>query len=189
VRKYVANGGTVIMTGYSAKVDETGKWFETSLPGRLSDVFGLRTNAFYRAEQPLKVTFKGQALTGSDPYYEVLELGTAKPLATFDNTPQKSAAITVNHFGKGQAIYVATAPQAELLGPLVRSLYPALGITRGPATPSGVLAREVDGRTLYVNTTQAPITVSFDGVKTGVLSHKRYAGAIALAPYGVELVK
>jgi beta-galactosidase len=52
-----------------------------------------------------------------------------------------------------------------------------------------VLAREVDGRTLYVNTTQAPITVSFDGVKTGVLSHKRYAGAIALAPYGVELVK
>ena len=28
VRSYVANGGTVIMTGYSAKVDETGKWFE-----------------------------------------------------------------------------------------------------------------------------------------------------------------
>jgi beta-galactosidase len=189
VRQYVANGGTVIMTGYSAKVDETGKWFETSLPGRLSDVFGLRTNAFYRAEQPLKVTFKGQALTGSDPYYEVLELGTAKPLATFENTPQKSPAITVNHFGKGQAIYVATAPQAELLGPLVRSLYPALGIKRGPTTPSGVLAREVDGRTLYVNTTQAPITVPFDGVKTGVMSHKRYAGSVALAPYGVEFVK
>lgn len=189
VRKYVANGGTVIMTGYSAKVDETGKWFETSLPGRLSDVFGLRTNAFYRAEQPLKVTFGGQTLTGSDPYYEVLELGTAKPLATFSNTSQKSAAITVNQFGKGQAIYVATAPQAELLGPLVRSLYPALGIKRGPSTPPGVIAREVDGRTLYVNTTQGPITVSFDGVKTGVLSHKRYAGTVALAPYGVELVK
>jgi beta-galactosidase len=189
VRQYVANGGTVIMTGYSAKVDETGKWFETSLPGRLSDVFGLRTNAFYRADQPLKVTFEGQTLTGSDPYYEVLELGTAKPLATFESTPQKSAAITVNQFGKGQAIYVATAPQAELLGPLVRSLYPALGIKRGPSTPPGVIAREVDGRTLYVNTTQGPITVSFDGVKTGVLSHKRYAGTVALAPYGVELVK
>ena len=189
VRRYVANGGTVIMTGYSAKVDETGKWFETSLPGRLSDVFGLRTNAFYRAEHPLKVSFEGQTLTGSDPYYEVLELGTAKPLATFADTPQKGAAITVNHFGKGQAIYVATAPQAELLGPLVRSLYPALGIKRGPSAPPGVIAREVDGRTLYVNTTQTAITVSFDGVKTGVLSHKRYAGTVALAPYGVELVK
>jgi len=52
VRDYVANGGTVIMTGYSAKVDETGKWFESPLPGRLSDVFGLRTSAFYRPSNP-----------------------------------------------------------------------------------------------------------------------------------------
>lgn len=189
VRDYVAKGGTVIMTGYSAKVDETGKWFESPLPGRLSDVFGLRTNAFYRAEQPLKVTFGAQTLTGSDPYYEVLELGTAKPLATFSNTPQGGAAITINHFGKGQAIYIATAPQAELMGPLLRSLYTKLGIKPGPLTPAGVVAREVDGHTLYVNTTKAPVTVSVSGIKSGVLSHKRYTGTIALEPYGVELVQ
>ncbi|WP_242182447.1 beta-galactosidase [Sphingomonas sp. CARO-RG-8B-R24-01] len=189
VRKYVANGGTVIMTGYSAKVDETGKWFETPLPGRLGDVFGVRTNAFYRSEQPLKVSFKGQTLTGSDPYYEILEPSTATPLATFDNTPQKSPAITINHYGKGQAIYVATAPQSELLGPLVRSLYPALGIKRGPDTPAGVIARDVDGRTLYVNTTQAPVTVSFTGTKRGILSKQSHAGTLALPPYGVELVQ
>ena len=29
----------VVMTGYSAKADETGKWFETPLPGRLGDRF------------------------------------------------------------------------------------------------------------------------------------------------------
>jgi beta-galactosidase len=189
VRKYVANGGTVIMTGYSAKVDETGKWFETPLPGRLGDVFGVRTNAFYRAEQPLKVSFDGATLTGSDPYYEILEPSTATPLATFANTPQHSPAITINHYGKGQAIYVATAPQSELMGPLVRSLYAKLGITPGPKTPAGVIAREVDGRTLYVNTTQAPVSVTFGGTKRGLLSNKPYAGTLPLAPYGVEVVQ
>jgi beta-galactosidase len=189
VRNYVAKGGTVIMTGYSAKVDETAKWFDTPLPGRLTDVFGLRTNEFYRAEQPLQVTFNSQTLTGSDSYYEVLEPSTATTLATFANTPQKSPAITVNNFGKGRAIYLATAPQTEFLGPLIRSLYPSLGIKPGPVTPDGVSARAVQGRTLYVNSKNSPVTVTFDGTKTGVLTHKSYTGKVDLPAFGVELLQ
>ena len=37
------------MTAYSAKVDENNQWYDTPLPGRLTDVFGLRTNEFYNA--------------------------------------------------------------------------------------------------------------------------------------------
>jgi len=189
VRNYVAKGGTVIMTGYSAKVDETGKWFNTPLPGGLTDVFGLRTNEFYRSDQPLKFSFESQTLTGSDPYYEVLEPSTAKPLATFANTPQKSPAITVNKFGRGRAIYLATAAQPEFIGPLVRSLYQPLGIKPGPVTPDGVSARTVEGRTLYVNTKNAPVTVTFVGTKTGVLTRKSYTGRIDLPAFGVELLQ
>ncbi|WP_227698750.1 beta-galactosidase [Sphingomonas hengshuiensis] len=189
VRDYVANGGTVIMTGYSAKVDETGKWFETPLPGRLADVFGLRTNAFYRSEKPLQFTFDGAVRTGTDPYYEVLEPDTAKPLAMFANTPQPSPAITINTFGKGQAIYLATAAQAAFLDPLVRSLYATLGIARGPATPEGVVARDVDGRTLYVNTNNAPAAVAFAGARKDALTGKTHSAKIDLEPYGVALLQ
>ena len=71
-------------------------------PVRLTDVFGLRTNEFYRSEQPLQVHVPGsRLLTGSDSYYEVLEPSTATTLATFVNTPQRSAAITVNKFRQG----------------------------------------------------------------------------------------
>ncbi|MFD1950784.1 beta-galactosidase [Sphingomonas arantia] len=188
VRRYVANGGTVIMTGYSAKADETGKWFDTPLPGRLTDVFGVRTNAFYRAEQPLRVRFDGQLREGSDPYYEVLEPDTAKTLALFENTPEKSPAITVNRYGKGRAIYLATAAQPGLIGPLIRSLYPSLGITPGPKTPETVSARVVDGRTLYVNTANVPATVTIAGTAKGLLSGQRFSGTLPLAPYGVELL-
>ena len=189
VRRYVANGGTVIMTGYSAKVDETGKWFETPLPGRLTDVFGIRTNEFYRSNAPLKFTFAGEERTGSDNYYEVLEPSTAKTVATFANTPRKSPAITINRYGKGRAIYLATAAQPAFLDPLIRSLYGELGIERGPVTPPGVVARVVDGRTLYVNTKDAPVSVSFAGAKTDVLTAERHTGSVNLSPDGVALLQ
>jgi beta-galactosidase len=189
VRHYVANGGTVVMTGYSAKVDETGKWFETPLPGRLTDVFGVSTNEFYRSDVPLKVTFGGEEHIGTDNYYEVLEPSTAKPLAMFTNTPKKSPAITVNYYGKGKAIYLATAAQPAFIDPLIRSLYGEAGIERGPVTPAGVVARLVEGRTLYVNTNNALATVTVTGTKRDALTGAAYAGRIDLAPYGVALVK
>jgi len=189
VRNYVAGGGTVIMTGYSDKVDATGKWFETPLPGELTDVFGLRTNEFYRSDQQLKVSFNGKDLTGTDNYYEVLEPSTAKTLAEFRNTPQHSPAITVNRYGRGQAIYLATAPQSALIGPLIRSLYAKLGVERGPVTPDGVVARTVDGRTMYVNTKDSPVSVPFTGSRNDVLSGKNYSDVITLPAYGIALLQ
>jgi beta-galactosidase len=189
IRRYVANGGTVVMTGYSAKVDETGKWFETPLPGRLTDVFGVRTNEFYRSDQPLKVAFGGEEHVGTDNYYEILEPSTAQPLAMFTNTPKPSPAITINRYGKGQAIYLATAVQPAFIDPLIRSLYAKLGIERGPVTPSGVVARVVERRTLYVNTNNAPATVALAGTRRDVLTGATYSGRIDLAPYGVALLQ
>ncbi len=189
VRHYVENGGTVIMTGYSDKTDQHGQWFNTPLPGRLTDVFGLHTNAFYRSDKPLQMAIGGEPVTAKDGYYEVLELSTAKPLARFTNTPEKSVAVSINHYGKGHAIYVATASQASVVGPLVRTLYPELGIARGPETPAGVYARVVDGRTLYVNSTTTPKTIKIKGTRSGVLSGKHYTGSLRLDGYGVELLQ
>jgi beta-galactosidase len=189
IRRYVEAGGTVVMTAYSAKVDEQGQWFGTPLPGRLSDVFGLRTNAFYRADAPLLVAFDGKMLETTDRFYEVLEPDTAQSLANFVNTPDRSPAMTLNRFGKGTAIYLATPAQPTILRPLVRSLYARLGIERGPNTPAGVYARNVEGRTLYVNTTTEAQNIATDGTRTGLITGRRYSGTLRLEPYGVDLVQ
>jgi beta-galactosidase len=42
LRKFVGEGGTAIMTACSAKVNENNQWFDTTLPGRLIEVFGLQ---------------------------------------------------------------------------------------------------------------------------------------------------
>jgi beta-galactosidase len=189
LRAYVMGGGTVIMTAYSAKADEHAQWFETPLPGRLDDVFGVTTNAFYDSDKPLVVTVGGQAAHAKFNMYEVLAPTTAEPLARLETAPDAPVVITRNRYGKGTAIYVGLPAQASVLGPLVRSLYGTLHIGTGPATPPGVFARVVDGRTLYVNTTTEDREISIQGSKTGVITGKTYLGAVRLPPYGVDLVE
>jgi beta-galactosidase len=189
IRNYVKGGGTVIMTAFSAKVDEHNQWFNTPLPGRLSDVFGIRTSQFYRPATPPALSFGGRSLQATNSFYEVLEPRTASTLASFTGLPEPSPAITENEYGKGHAIYLATPAQTSILGPLVESLYTELKIERGPVTPPGVYARVVDGRTLYVNSTGETKTVAIDGDKRGVITNKRYKDSLTMAPYQVDLLQ
>ena len=189
IRNYVRDGGTVVMTALSAKVDENNQWFDTPLPGRLSDVFGIRTSEFYRPGNPPEFSLNGSTVKSGISFYEVLEPHTAKEMAMFTNTPEQSPAITSNEYGKGHAIYVAVPAQMSVLAPLVRSLYAKLGIERGPETPAGVYARAVEGRTLYVNTTGEEKTVPAKGRHSGIVSGAAYEGVIRLKPYDADLVE
>jgi len=187
LRKFVSDGGTVIMTAQSAKVNDSNQWHDTPLPGGLTDVFGLRTNEFYNGGA-LVTTFGDEVIKGSIGHYEVLEPSTAQALSRFTNVDGTPPAITVNNFGKGRAIYVATPAQPQIMRPLYRQLYASLGIAPGPKTPDGVYAREVEGRVLYVNTTGDAKEIPIDGAMKGVLSGKQYAGTLRLAPMGVDLL-
>ena len=189
IRDYVSAGGTVLMTAYSAKVDEHGLWFDTPLPGRLNDVFGLRTAQFYEPEVFPEFEMGGKTAKAGIKYYEVLEPRTAQALTSFSNITGNPPAVTLNKFGKGQAIYLAAPAQPSLIGPIVRSLYRSLGIQRGPETPEGVYARVVDGRTLYVNTTKSDKDISVGITAHGVLSQKSYEDKMKLGPYQSDLVE
>ena len=188
IREYVRQGGTVLMTAFSAKVDEHGQWFETPLPGRLSDVFGLKTNAFYRSEAGLKLEFGTESIATGAHHFEVLEPSTATVAARFTNTADRSPAVTINRFGKGRAIYLATESDASVMGPVLKYIYPLAGVQPGPQTPDGVYARVVDGRTLYVNTTGQEQRVALTGRKKGIISNRVYDGAIVLGPQEADLV-
>jgi len=188
LRRFVAGGGTVVITAQSAKVDDHDQWHDTPLPGGLADVFGLRTNAFYDAGA-LRTTLGGEDVQLKEGFYEVLEPSTAEVLARFSNVEGQAPAITVNRFGKGRAIYVAATAQSPLMRALYRQLYASLGVAPGPKTPEGVLARAVDGRVLYVNTTGETRVVPIEGAMKGVLSGRRWTQALRLEPLGVELLE
>jgi beta-galactosidase len=189
LREYVRTGGTVLMTAFSAKVDEHGNWFNTPLPGRLSDVFGLKVNAFYKTTEPVSYELDGKVSKTDVRFYEVPEPSTAKTLAYFTGLPSKIPAITINQFGQGQALYIAMPSSEMVMQPIVEHLITSLGIHRGPETPDGVYARDVAGRTLYVNSTSIEQSVTVPGLFHLTLSGSDARDRLALKPFGVELVE
>ena len=189
LRAYVRDGGTVLMTAFSAKVDEHGQWFDTPLPGRLSDVFGLKTNAFYRTEPALRFELDSAEIDSAAHFYEVLEPSTAAPLSRFTNTAGQSPALTLNHFGKGNALYLATESKSRAIEPVLRHIYAMAGIETGPSTPAGVYARAVAGRTLYVNTTAGEKRIPVAGKHKGILTNRTYDGSVVLGSFEADLVE
>jgi beta-galactosidase len=187
LRKYVSDGGTVVMTASSSKVTENNQWFNTTLPGTLTDVFGVKTHAWDKNLETLTGTIDGVEFKTTINSYEVLEPTTAQVFARFSNIEGSPPVVTINRFGKGRAIYVAAQSQTPVLQPLYRYLYKELGIKRGPVTPEGVYARVVNGRTLYVNTNRKPVEVDIEGVKKGILTGKAFTGKLHLPSNGYEI--
>ncbi len=188
LRDYVSNGGTVLMTAYSAKENEHAQWFNTPLPGRLSDVFGLKTNAFYD-QASVNFDLDGKSVETRAHRYEVLEPLTAKVVGRFTNTPDHTPALTINQFGKGNALYLATESNASAMSPVLDYLYKIAGVQRGPQTPEGVYARVVEGRTLYVNTTGEQKKIPIAGTAKGIISDRVYEGAVVLGPQQADLIQ
>lgn len=207
VRSYVAQGGVVIMTAYSATVDEHSQVFGEPLPGRLADVFGVRVAGFDRMStewrdpeesakivkdekgerELLKVRTPGSEFYIDVDYYEELELHTAKEVAAFPDAG--TCAISVNAYGKGKAYYIATETNAELLRWLIEELMPSLGLKQGPVVPEGIHAREIaDGQTFYVNTTRCPIAIPLDKPGKAVLSGVDCEESVTVPPYHAELI-
>jgi beta-galactosidase len=79
--------------------------------------------------------------------------------------------------------------QGAFYDPLIRSLYGELGIERGPVTPAGVVARVVEGRTLYVNMTGGPVSIPITGAKKDVLTGADLHNALSLEPFGAALLE
>ena len=88
----------------------------------------------------------GKEIKGEIGFYEVLEPSTTEVLARFTNVEGNPPSITVNKFGKGRAIYVATPAQPQIMQPLYRQLYASLGIEPGQKTPDDVYARSGRGQ-------------------------------------------
>lgn len=127
--------------------------------------------------------------TASDHLIEVLEPSTASVLARFTTVPNHVPALTVNKFGKGKALYLATESNPSSIGPVLDYVRKLAGVQPGPETPDGVYARIVDGRTLYVNTTGEEKRIPITGSKQGIITHRVYKSAVFLGPQEADLIQ
>lgn len=202
VREFVRRGGTVVMTSYSAMVDEHGRVFDSARPGRLSDVFGIRLGGYETLEnynelsrlgmkgQQVRLTLGDQTIDTSSPRFDVIEPKTAKVEATIISLDRDYPIITSNTFGAGRAIYVGLPARDEVLKPLLDRVIAQAGITPGPNVPSGVMARNIDAKhTLYLNIDGKAHEIRVNGRAKSILRDTEFTTAFTLAPYDAEFLE
>ncbi|WP_167607575.1 beta-galactosidase [Maribellus sediminis] len=202
IRDYVNGGGTVIMTENSAMVDTTGQVFRTTLPGMLSDVFGIRVASFEETEsmneisrkgykgKRLEFSYKGKAIDTESSRFDIIQPKSAKVIGTLTSLDKDYPIMTINNYGKGRAIYVGLPANGNVLGGIVDDLIKELGIKKGPDVPSGVMARQIDDRHfLYLNVSGEPKEIKMNGKSKSILFDKEYTGNFTIAPYEPEFIE
>ena len=202
IRDFVKNGGTVIMTSNSAIVDETGRVFASTHPGRLDDVFGIRVGSYEETEalneisrksykgKKLEFNYKGKAIDTESSRFDIIEPKGAEIIGSLTSLDKDYPIMTSNKYGKGRAIYVGLPANGNVLNPLLDELISELSIKKGPDVPSGVMARQIDkSHFLYLNVSGESKEIQMKGNSRSILFDKDYNGNFTIAPYEPELIE
>jgi beta-galactosidase len=202
IREFVEHGGTVVMTSYSAVLNENGQAFTTTHPGRLSDVFGIRVGGFEQSElmnelskvgtkgPQLRVNYNQHELTCESPRFDLIESQGAEVLARIVGLDRDYPLVTKRKYGVGTAIYIGVPARSDLLDVVLGNLINELVIKTGPAVPKGVMARQIDAKHfLYLNLDGGTKQVNLKGPSRSVLSNRTYQDSFVLNPYEPDFVE
>jgi len=202
IRDYIYNGGTAIMTSYSAVVDTTNKVFASTRPGLLNDVFGIRIGSYeeienmneisrisYKGKQ-VRVTYKGKNIESKSPRFDVIEPKGAEVIGNITSLDKDYPVITSNKYGKGRAIYIGLPARGEVLSPLLDDLISELSIKKGPKVPDDVMARQIDkNHLLYLNVSGEPKKIELTGRSRSILFDRDYTDGFTIEPFEPEFVE
>lgn len=133
LNQYVENGGTLIASFKTAFANENVKVSHEVQPHILSNCFGVHYDQFtfpknvgLTGEVILKKTDqKGNAHPAANVFMELLVSEGAEVLASYEHYNWKDyAAITRNHYGKGQAVYIGCMTDEETLKSVYKAVLP-----------------------------------------------------------------
>lgn len=203
LRRYVADGGTLVMTAGSALVDITGKLPVDGNPVYLQDLFGVRMGGFEesaalnelsragaRGNEVLLDWGDGVAMKLESERIDLVNPAAAEVVAKFTGFDRDYPAVTVNTYGKGRAVYVAMPVRGDVVNRLLDRFIADGLVDAGPEVPSGVMARYIDENHLLLlnNTGEAkriPLPLRGKSLLTDASFHDHFD----LAPYEPEFIE
>ena len=205
LEKYVAEGGTLVMTYWSGIVDENDLCFLGGWPGAgLREVLGIRdeeTDATWPHERNSVVMAEDNPLAMRGRYeardlFALIHAEGAEVLGTYGGDFYAGRpALTVNRHGDGKAYYIASRNDESFLRDFYGRLTADLGIepVLEADLPEGVTAQvRTDGERRFVfvmNFTADEQTVDL-GAETfrDLLTGTDVTGATSMPPYGIMVL-
>jgi beta-galactosidase len=202
LRRYVENGGMLLTTARSGVKDEANAVVNLPLPGLLADICGVEVDEYDvlpgEIDLPLALELPG---VGTDApavharlWCDVLAPTGAQVLARYGGEYYAGRpAITLNRFGRGQAVYVGTIGDGALHDLMVGWSLEAASASPTLVTPDGVeaVARWTgDSRLLFLlNHTDSTLEVVLPAQMTDLLTEQAAEGRVTLAPKAVMILR
>ena len=202
IRQFVKNGGTVIMTAYSATIQENGTVFNIPRPGNLADVFGIQIIGYGRTsglelpeeeEKRRKRNGKGRIILSVNDleldvdYYEQILPDSAEVLAWEKN--ERIPAVTVKTYGKGEVYYIFCETDLVLLGAVLELVLEKRKLKSEIRTPSGVIGRKIaENQYFYLNLTGRRQIIERETDGYAVLKEQKVGKRLVLDAYDGELI-
>jgi beta-galactosidase len=147
VRRFVEDGGHLVVSYFSGIVDEDDRIVEGGYPGALREIIGAHVQEFSplpaEATVPVREAAEQTALNGffatASVWQDDLETETARPLATYSKGHLAGKAAVIEHeLGQGRAVYVGTRLDDDALEVMVRHVLDRAGVRPVHAAPRGV---------------------------------------------------
>lgn len=197
IRSYVQGGGMFVTNFRLGAKTESSQMVRTPLPGLLKDVMGATVADYvpiYSAKNGVKFS---SALAGPDSecslWMDVLQPTGAEVLASYTmGSHAGEAAITINSFGKGKAVYIGPDLDAASLARVLQRFSGMAGVKPPFEAPAGVevtVRKSGNKQWVFVlNHTSAIQSVNVPGAVTDLLTGESLTGKIELAGYGVRVL-
>ncbi len=202
LQSFVENGGTLLLTARSGVKTEANSVVELALPGLLSEICGVEVEEFDALPAgkavPVKLDLPGQDAGGEsvqcELWVDVLSPTTAQVVARYqEGYYAGEAAVTLNAFGRGRAVYVGALGGDALHERIVDWLIGEIGLAPALLAPVGVEAverRSAAGPLLFLlNHTSLPQEVGLPGPMTDLVLNQRVDGTASLEPKGVMILR
>jgi beta-galactosidase len=193
--RYVEGGGTLVVSYFSAIVDENNAVHDGGFAAVLRRVLGVTVEEFLplRVGERAKVAWSDPSAAGStsDIWQEHLSLFGAETIASYADGPAAGgAAVTRNAHGGGAAWYVSTRLDEEGLNRVMHAVYADARIVL-PILPDGVetvTRKRADQRfTVAINHSDQVASLHLDGVD--LVSGNQVDRQIDLAAGSVAVVQ
>ncbi|WP_456283550.1 beta-galactosidase [Microbacterium sp. JZ101] len=191
--RYVEGGGTLVVSYFSAVVDENDAVHPGGFLAPLRDALGVDVEEHLplREGAAAAVEWSDGALLGADHWQESLRLHGADVVGAYAEGPAAGgAAITRHRHGAGTGWYISTRLDAEGLRAVLSDVYADAGVVPS-STPDGleVVRRRADDRTFLFAINHRDDDVTIDAVGRELLTGATASGSLVVPAGGVAVIE